>query len=58
MCGCDKLTRRQAGEFFIENVLRGNKKQGQEIPKEVKKAVADLSAAQSPLKRRKEMDSL
>lgn len=33
----------KAGEFFIENVLRGNK---------VTKAVADLTASESPLKRR------
>lgn len=32
----------KAGEFFIENVLRGNK---------VTKAVADLTASESPLKR-------
>lgn len=34
----------QAGEFFIENVLRGSKKAN------VKKAVAELSSAESPLK--------
>ncbi|TIB42686.1 hypothetical protein E3P86_00254 [Wallemia ichthyophaga] len=34
----------KAGEFFIENVLRGSKKAN------VKKAVAELSSAESPLK--------